>query len=277
MTTDFFPLPTHAAIIQFATELRADAVQARDDTTVRQLDRVIVALTCGAGLERRNGGLLVSSINTPGAVYATDGHRCTCQSSRPCWHMGVVDLIATLEETASDTADMEADAAALLDDPPPGDDEPGIGPTEGDETPPDRPRSAPLVLSPFMARKLLLIPALERTETVLEGLRLAQRPIPQLTTDNRQLTTDDSRARQAHGRRLATARQEVLNAEHISVQARDTYARAAASYPHRPLFAARDAEDARRQAKGELRTELEIVQAKRAAAREAAEAMNARV
>lgn len=170
--TDFYPLPTHSAIIALAAELRADAAHRRDDRTVRQLDRVIVGLTCGATLERRNGGLLVGSVNTPGAVYATNGDRCTCQSSRPCWHAMTHELIATLDQTAADTADMEA---ALSnpdepgeepgDGPNPGDSEPGIGPpTEGDECP-DQYR---MTLSAYCVNRLIIAPRRAH------GARLAQ-------------------------------------------------------------------------------------------------------
>lgn len=269
LPTSDMPIPTPAIILVRAVELRADAVQARDDGTVRQLDRVIVSLSCGASAWWLDGNLCVTSVNSPGVIYVISCGVCSCPARKPCWHMQLLDLILDIQDTLAGDADFEADAddaAALLDAPDDDtddDDESGATFIQLDITRPTpaAPRT-PWVLSDYAVRRFILVPALRRTAAFLASQRALRcdppPPEPPAVGDGpgEDYPPPDSRARTAHGRRLATAR-----------SAHPAYSR--------PLFAERDAEDARRQAKGELRAQLEIVQTRRQAAREAADALNA--
>lgn len=249
--TSDMPIATPAQILARAVELRADAVLAHDATTVRALDRVIVALTCGAQAWWADGDLCVTSINSPGVIYALSCGVCSCEARKPCWHMALLDLILDIQDTAAGDADLEADADDDAD-------ESGATTIQLDITrPAPAATPAPLRLSDYAIRRFVLIPALRRTAAFLASLRThndppAPEPNP-LGDEPGDTCPDEYRARTAHGRRLARAR-------------------TASSYA-RPLFAERDAEDARLAAKGELRAQLEVVQARRAA-RVATQAMN---
>lgn len=102
------PIPPAAAIIARAVDLRESAVRQNDPACVRQIDRVIVSVACGARMAWDRGTLLVQSLNTPGAVYRVRCGQCTCLARKPCWHNALVELLLDIQSTEAETADMEA-------------------------------------------------------------------------------------------------------------------------------------------------------------------------
>jgi hypothetical protein len=145
-------IPAQAEILAVCVEQRADAVRQHDDATVRQLDRVIVGVSCGAQLRWVLGDLHIGSVNNPGVIYILSCGRCPCPATKPCWHLKLLDILLEMQDTAAGDADMEADAdewamqgedgpiihLQLYCDPP--NEGPSLGDEEGDELP-DRARA----------------------------------------------------------------------------------------------------------------------------------------
>jgi len=69
----------------------------------------------GAKLCWHAGDLLISSLNTPGAVYSVTNCGCSCPNGAAgkaqCWHVALFDLLLDMQATAVESADMLADAA----------------------------------------------------------------------------------------------------------------------------------------------------------------------
>lgn len=110
-------IPPAEQIAALAKE-RSDTAQRHGDWAgAAQLARVRVNVMRGAPLLWHLGDLLVSSLNTPGAVYVVSRRGCSCPNGRKgkaqCWHVALFDLLLDLQQTAADTADMQADAAAV--------------------------------------------------------------------------------------------------------------------------------------------------------------------
>jgi len=129
-------IPAAADILVVAKEQRADAVQQHDAATIRQLDRVIVGVACGARIWWDLGDLHVTSVNNPGAEYIVSCGQCNCPAFKPCWHMKLWDILLDMLDTAAGDADMEADADELASYDPPGDNP--LGDEEGDSVPSGR-------------------------------------------------------------------------------------------------------------------------------------------
>jgi hypothetical protein len=106
-------IPAAADILAVAKEQRADAVRQNDGATVRQLDKVIVGITCGAQLRWVLGDLHVSSVNNPGTTYVLSCGQCSCPAFKPCWHLKLLEILLDMLDTAAGDADMEADADEL--------------------------------------------------------------------------------------------------------------------------------------------------------------------
>lgn len=114
------------------------------------IDRAVVALSTGAGPAAQRAltkaryhlhlgialvavpeGVLVPS-STGDAVYTvTADASCSCPASKRCYHAAMIEILI---EAQSRPAMPRLTTQVLLD-PPPGDDEPGIGDGEGDEAP----------------------------------------------------------------------------------------------------------------------------------------------
>jgi hypothetical protein len=103
------PVPPVIAILGRAAEWRAGFVRQSDAAAIRQIDRLIVSVACGARMAWDRGVLLVESLNTPENVYRVRCGQCTCKATKPCWHNALYELLLDLAQTAADTADMEAD------------------------------------------------------------------------------------------------------------------------------------------------------------------------
>ncbi len=150
-------VPAASAILARASDDSDTARRHEDYQGVRQLDRVRMNVLRGARLCWVRGDLLIASINHPGVVYSVNRSGCSCPNGAAgraqCWHVALFDLLLAMLETEAETADMEAGA----DD----DETPAplplptwpseLGDTEGDPTPPDRPRR-PLALIVVAAR-----------------------------------------------------------------------------------------------------------------------------
>lgn len=106
-------IPPMVSLLARAAEYRASMVRLKDTSATRQIDRLIVSVACGARMAWDRGVLLVESLNTPGAVYRVRCGQCTCKATKPCWHNALYELLVEMQQTASDTADMEADALYL--------------------------------------------------------------------------------------------------------------------------------------------------------------------
>ena len=109
-------IPPAAEIAALAKERGDDAQRVGDWGGAAQLARVRKNVLSGAPLLWHLGDLLVSSLNTPGAVYVVNSRGCSCPNGRngkaQCWHVALFDLLAELRQTAADSADIAADAAA---------------------------------------------------------------------------------------------------------------------------------------------------------------------
>lgn len=103
-------IPPMQSIRDRIADERADAVQAHDEASVRQLDHLIDALKRGMQMTWAMGDLLVSSASTPGVVYTVAGGRCNCPAYKPCKHLKLAELLLDIFETDCETADQEADA-----------------------------------------------------------------------------------------------------------------------------------------------------------------------
>lgn len=99
------PIPPAADITARAVELRMSAVRQQDAPAVRQAERVIVGVACGARMAWDLGTLLVTSLNTPENVYRVRCGQCTCLARKPCWHVALCELLIELLETEAQTAD----------------------------------------------------------------------------------------------------------------------------------------------------------------------------
>ena len=114
MTTSYHPsdapIPPRAAILDRASELRESAVRQNDAACVRQIDRLIVSVACGARMAWDRGVLLVMSLNTPGNVYRVRCGQCSCTSRKPCWHAALYETLVDMIDTEAVTADMDAEA-----------------------------------------------------------------------------------------------------------------------------------------------------------------------
>lgn len=102
------PIPAASDIIARAAELRESAVRQNDSACVRQIDRLIVSVACGARMAWDRGVLLVQSLNTPSNIYRVRCGQCTCKATKPCWHNALYELLLDMQQTEADTADMEA-------------------------------------------------------------------------------------------------------------------------------------------------------------------------
>lgn len=102
-------IPSLGSIINRALDLRGDALHQHDGQTVRGIDTLIKNLYRGAKLKwDLSGNLLVTSVNTPGAVYTVRTNACSCSCFGPCWHGRARDLLEDMRATEADTADMTA-------------------------------------------------------------------------------------------------------------------------------------------------------------------------
>ena len=118
-TSQDFPLTPSAESIAGLAKERADLARGFDDATgARQLDRVRMNVLNGSRLTWHLGDLLISSLNTPGAVYSVNRSGCSCPNGaagrQTCWHVALFDLLLDMQEEAAATADMEADRAGAL-------------------------------------------------------------------------------------------------------------------------------------------------------------------
>lgn len=111
-------IPSAEEIADLAKE-RSDLAQQHGDWAgAAQLNRLRVNVLRRARLCWHLGDLLISSLNTPGAIYSVNRRGCSCPNGRAgkaqCWHVALYDLLLDMQQTAADTADMEADRAAEL-------------------------------------------------------------------------------------------------------------------------------------------------------------------
>ncbi len=90
------PIPAAHDITARAVELRAAGIRQNDPAAVRQAERVIVGVACGAQASWQIGALLITSITTPGNVYRVRCGACTCQARKPCWHIALCELLIEL-------------------------------------------------------------------------------------------------------------------------------------------------------------------------------------
>lgn len=105
-------IPSLTRIVNRALDWRGDAVQAHDDSTVRQIDTLIRDLY--RGMKARwsiDGSLIVTSATTPSRAYRVTAQSCDCPAFVPCKHMRLRDLLIEMAETEAETADMLALAA----------------------------------------------------------------------------------------------------------------------------------------------------------------------
>lgn len=133
-------VPSIAAILDRASEQRADALRLADLSTARQLELLLLALKGGMQMAWNYGDLLVSSASTPGTVYTVSCGQCNCPARKPCKHLKLAEVLLDMLDTLAESADIEADvddwefAAAMADYDPPFEPNPQ-GDTEGDEPP----------------------------------------------------------------------------------------------------------------------------------------------
>jgi hypothetical protein len=106
------PIPPMLSILARASEWRKGFVRIGDAAAVRQIDRLIVSVACGARMAWDRGILLVESLNTPGNVYRVRCGQCTCKAVKPCWHNALYELLLDVQATEIETADQEADMYA---------------------------------------------------------------------------------------------------------------------------------------------------------------------
>ena len=108
-------LPPVAAILATAQERFATAQDAGDYPGAAQIARVRQNLSRGAHLTWQLGDLLISSVNTPGAVYTVNRRGCTCPNGQAgkaqCWHVALFDLLLDMQQDAADAADSAAELA----------------------------------------------------------------------------------------------------------------------------------------------------------------------
>lgn len=109
------PIPRTSDILDRACELLGSAYRLQDDTTARQLERLIANLP-GARLSWQLGTLIVSSPSgntyhvTRGGCDCPNGRKC---AKRACWHCAAHELLLDLFATDCETADQEADIAPI--------------------------------------------------------------------------------------------------------------------------------------------------------------------
>ncbi len=102
-------VPSTTRIVNRALDLRGDAQQQHDSATVNGIDTLVKNLYRGAKAKwATDGALLVTSVNTLGAVYVVTERACDCQAYRPCWHLRLRALLLDMFETEVETADMHA-------------------------------------------------------------------------------------------------------------------------------------------------------------------------
>jgi len=102
-------VPSTTTIINRALDLRGDAQRQHDTATINGIDTLIKNLYRGAKAKWAiDGALLVTSVNTLGAVYVVTEHTCDCPAYAPCWHLRLRALLLDLFQTECDTADMHA-------------------------------------------------------------------------------------------------------------------------------------------------------------------------
>lgn len=135
-------IPPTANILALIKE-RYDLARLHEDYPgAGQLDRARLNIDRGARLAWSYGDLLIQSVNNPGSVYSVNRAGCTCPNGRAgrasCWHVCLYDLLIELQETAADTADMDAEKAES-DDP---------GPAGAGDPPPTPPTPILLTQTP---------------------------------------------------------------------------------------------------------------------------------
>lgn len=109
------PIPDRESILALVKE-RFDQAQLHGDMCgAGQLNRVRQNLLRGALLAWHLGDLLIQSVNNPGSVYSVNARGCTCpngaKGKQECWHVGLYDLLISMQEEDAATADMEAERA----------------------------------------------------------------------------------------------------------------------------------------------------------------------
>ena len=111
-------LPATDSILDVAAERFDDAQRHGDLAGAAQLARLRQNVARGAHLVWTRGDLLVSSVNTPGAVYVVNARGCSCPNGQAgksqCWHVALYDLLLDLQQEAADAADVRAARADLL-------------------------------------------------------------------------------------------------------------------------------------------------------------------
>lgn len=102
-------VPSLTHLVNRALDLRSDALHQNDAPTIAGIDTLIRNLYRGAKMKwAADGALLVTSVNTIGAVYVVTERTCDCPACKPCWHRRLYDLLRDIAQTESDTADMAA-------------------------------------------------------------------------------------------------------------------------------------------------------------------------
>ena len=109
-------IPSAEQIADAAQEAGDLAWRHGDRATGGQFDRVRMNVLSGARLRWHAGDLLISSVNNPGAVYVVNRRGCSCpagqKGKQTCWHIGLLELLIDIQQTAAESADIDADAAA---------------------------------------------------------------------------------------------------------------------------------------------------------------------
>lgn len=110
------PIPSAVAIADAAAEQAALATRHGDHSGAGQLHRVRLNVLSGARIRWHLGELLISSLNTPSAVYAVSRRGCSCPNGRAgktsCWHLALYDLLLDVRDQQSSEADLVARIAA---------------------------------------------------------------------------------------------------------------------------------------------------------------------
>ena len=103
------PIPPAADIADRAAAEAREAREQGDTARAARLDRVRMNVLRGANILWHHDELLVSSVNTPGAVYAISETGCTCPALKPCWHEELAALLVDMQDDALGDADFEAE------------------------------------------------------------------------------------------------------------------------------------------------------------------------
>lgn len=102
-------VPSLSSIVNRALDLRGDAVQAHDESTVKGIDNLIANLYRGMKMRWSiDGSLIVTSATTAGRAYRVTGQGCDCPAFVPCKHMRLRELLLDMLETEAETRDMAA-------------------------------------------------------------------------------------------------------------------------------------------------------------------------